>query len=69
MLNLGSMSYFSPLREQGGGDHGGEHITPTYHPAIAVAGLVGFGVVAAFKAAVRVPALQFSRRGCGDGAD
>jgi hypothetical protein len=63
------MSHFSPSREQGGGDHGGEHIPPAHDPAIAIACLVGFGVIAAFEAAIGVPALQLSRRGCSDRAD
>jgi len=55
MLNLSSMSHFSPSCEQGGGGHGGKHIAVPSDPTIAVTGLVGFGGVAALRLAVRIP--------------
>jgi hypothetical protein len=63
------MSESSPSREQGGCDHGSENIAPAHFPAIAISGLVGFRVIAAFKATVRGPSLQLSRRGRRDRTD
>jgi hypothetical protein len=64
-----ALSRSSLSHEQGGGDHGGEHIASANDPAIAVAGLIGFGIIAAFHPATGVPALQFPPGCRGDRAD